>query len=60
VRAGLAPSKKEARRLVEQGGVQVNGVTVTDVATMVDDGDVQGERILLKKGKKTFHRVVVK
>ena len=53
----LAPSKKEARRLVEQGGVEANGEKVTDVAQSYTPADFQGDGLMLKKGKKVFHRV---
>ncbi|MBE6847369.1 MAG: tyrosine--tRNA ligase [Ruminococcus sp.] len=55
VKAGLAPSISEARRLVQQGGVSVNDAKVTDIkAQIVIDGEV-----ILKKGKKVFHKIVV-
>jgi len=58
VKCGLAPSKKEARRLVEQGGVELAGAKVTDPATRYDVNAFAGEGLILKKGKKVFHRVV--
>ncbi len=58
VRCGLAPSKKEARRLVEQGGVEVNGEKLTDVTLRYDMDAFAGDGLLLKKGKKVFHRAV--
>ncbi len=59
VRCGLAPSKKEARRLVEQGGVEVNGEKLTDVTLRYDMDAFAGDGLLLKKGKKVFHRAVI-
>ena len=50
VQAGLAASKSEARRAMEQGGVSVNGETPDDFA----------EEFVLKKGKKNFRKVVYK
>jgi len=58
VRCGLAPSKKEARRLVEQGGVEVNGEKAADPTVRFDTSAFDGEGLILKKGKKVFHRVV--
>jgi len=58
VRCGLAPSKKEARRLVEQGGVEVEGVRAGDPTLRLDAARFAGQGILLKKGKKIFHRAV--
>ena len=57
VRCKLAPSKKEARRLVEQGGVEVNGEKVTDVVRRLPRTDFCGEGLVIKKGKKVFHKV---
>ena len=55
----LAKSKGEARRLVEQGGISVNGEKITDVlATVSKDDLTQG--IKIKKGKKVFHKVIIK
>ena len=53
----LAPSKKEARRLVEQGGVEANGEKVASAAQSYTAADFQGDGLMLKKGKKVFHRV---
>jgi len=58
VRCGLAPSKKEARRLVEQGGVEANGEKVAEPTARLAAELFQGEGLILKKGKKVFHRVV--
>ena len=59
VKAGLVPSKSEARRAVDQGGVTVDGEKVTDIkATFATDAF--GDGIVVKRGKKNFHRVFVK
>ena len=58
VKCGLAPSKKEARRLVEQGGVEAAGTKVTDPTARFDAAAFFGEGLMLKKGKKVFHRAV--
>jgi len=58
VKCGLAPSKKEARRLVEQGGVETAGAKVTDPTLRLSAADFAGDGLILKKGKKVFHRVV--
>ena len=52
----LAPSKKEARRLIEQGGVELDGQKVTDVYTAVTAEQLSGDGVMIKKGKKVFHR----
>ncbi len=58
VKCGLAPSKGEARRLVQQGGVLVNNEKVTD-ATVRYTAQQLSEELMIKKGKKTFHRVTL-
>ena len=56
LKCGLVPSKKEARRLIEQGGVEVNGAKVTEATTAYTADDLAGEGLMIKKGKKVFHR----
>lgn len=58
VRTGLAPSKGEGRRLVQQGGIAIGDNKVTDAAAKVTREQVEGT-IVLKKGKKVFHKVVI-
>lgn len=58
VKCGLVPSKKEARRLVEQGGVEVNSEKATDPAVRFEKADFMDDGMVLKKGKKVFHKVV--
>ena len=58
VKAELVPSKSEARRAVEQGGVQVNGEKVTDIkASFAKDAFNDG--MVLKRGKKNFKKIVM-
>ena len=59
LKCGLVPSKKEARRLIEQGGVELDGQKVTDVAAAVAAEQLSGEGVTIKKGKKVFHRAVL-
>ncbi|MCL4423986.1 MAG: tyrosine--tRNA ligase [Firmicutes bacterium] len=56
-RIGLASSRSDARRLVEQGGVYINEERVEDIGRRVTLSDAQGELISLRKGKKDY-RVV--
>jgi len=58
VETGLTPSKGEARRLVQQGGAYVNDVVVSDVQAKVTGADLKDGTILLRSGKKKYHRVV--
>ena len=59
LKCGLVPSKKEARRLIDQGGVELDGEKVTDVNASVTAGQLSGEGVTIKKGKKVFHRAMV-
>jgi tyrosyl-tRNA synthetase len=52
--AGLAPSKSEARRLIQGGGVTADGEKVTDPQAMLD----LSNPVILKKGKKVFHKIL--
>lgn len=60
VKTGLLSSKGEARRLVQQNGLSINDVKFTDVNGTVTADMVTDEGIIIKKGKKTFHRITVK
>ena len=55
----LAASKGEGRRLIEQGGLSINGEKVTDVNLKIRKEDLS-EPIKIKKGKKAFHKVILK
>ena len=53
---GLVPSKGEARRLVQQGGVEVSGEKVKDIGAAITAEQLSGDGVVIKKGKKVFHR----
>lgn len=59
VAASLAKSKGEARRLIEQGGITVDDERVTDIAEAVSKADFEKGHVLVKKGKKVFHKIVI-
>ena len=59
VACGLAASKGEARRLVQQGGVSVNDEKVPDIDKKFACELFAGEGVIIKKGKKVFHRAVM-
>ncbi|MBE6935900.1 MAG: tyrosine--tRNA ligase [Ruminococcaceae bacterium] len=59
VKCGLAPSKGEARRLVQQGGITAANEKVTDIGKKFASADFAGEGIVIKKGKKVFHRATI-
>ena len=56
----LIPSKGEGRRLVQQGGVSLNDNKVTDPATKISADDFKDGYVVIKKGKKVFHKVNLK
>ena len=60
VKAKLAPSKGEARRLVQQGGVSVNDEKVTDIAFALTKDSFADGFVVIKKGKKVFHKIILK
>ena len=59
VKAGLAKSRSEARRAVEQGGVSVNDEKVTDIRMSFAANEIPAEGLVIKKGKKNFKKIVV-
>ena len=60
VKSGLVPSKSEARRAVQQGGVAVDGEKVTDIYAAFAGKTLGGDGVVLKKGKKNFRKIVLK
>ncbi|MCI9076019.1 MAG: tyrosine--tRNA ligase [Dorea sp.] len=59
VKSGLVPSRAEARRAVQQGGVTVDGEKVTDIKAAYSAEAFAGEGMVVKKGKKNFRRVIM-
>ena len=59
MKCGLAASKGEARRLVQQGGVTVNDEKVTAIETTFGCEQFTGDGVVIKKGKKVFHKAVL-
>ena len=57
--AGLCQTRSEARRAIEQGGVTVDGEKVTDVKTLYTKDAFAGEGKVVKRGKKSFKKVVL-
>ncbi|NLK40230.1 MAG: tyrosine--tRNA ligase [Clostridiales bacterium] len=55
----LAPSKAEAKRLIQQGGVMLNNKKVERFDATVAIADFDGKEVIIKKGKKTYHRFVL-
>lgn len=60
VAAGLASSKGEGRRLVQQGGISLNDRKIADIGYVISDEDVTDGCFILRKGKKVYLKVIVK
>lgn len=56
LKCGLTPSKGEARRLIQQGGVEVAGEKIKEISAVFSANQLTGEGLVIKKGKKVFHR----
>lgn len=56
----LAPSKGEARRLIQQGGVTVDDEKISDTFASLDEADFDKGHVIIRKGKKVFHKAVLK
>jgi tyrosyl-tRNA synthetase len=60
-KCGLIPSRKEGRRLIQQGGVSIDGEKVQDpFAKVTKDMFSENGYVVIKKGKKVFHKAVLK
>ena len=60
VKTKLAPSRAEGRRLIEQGGVAVDDVKVPSISAKLSlEKDFEKKYVIIKKGKKVFHKVTL-
>ena len=59
-KSGLVGSRSEGRRAIEQGGVAIDGEKITDVKYLVPGEKLDGDGIVLKRGKKNFRKVTIK
>ena len=59
-KSGLAASRSEARRNVEQGGVSVDGTPVKDIKASYARDQFAGDGVVVKRGKKNFKKIVLK
>lgn len=57
IKAKLAPSKGEGRRLIEQGGISIDDTKVTSAAEKLSTNDFKEKFIVIKKGKKIYHKI---
>lgn len=58
VKGNMTKNRSEARRAVEQGGVSVNDEKITDVKKAYAKQELEGGELIVKKGKKTFHKFI--
>ncbi len=58
-KCGLIPSKKEGRRLIEQGGITIDDEKVADVYASVPKSAFEKGHVIIKKGKKTYHKATL-
>lgn len=58
IECGFTASKSQGRRLIQQGGLLVNGEKVADFEAVVDAGWLVAGKIALRKGKKTHHQLI--
>ncbi len=54
----IATSRGDARRLIEQGGISINGIAIDSCDAVLNDSFLQNGMILLRRGKKNFYRIV--
>jgi tyrosyl-tRNA synthetase len=57
--AGLATSRSEARRLVQQGGVYINDERIGEGQTIISGNSVKEGEILIRVGKKKYHKIKI-
>lgn len=60
IKSGIAPSKSQARTLIEQGGISIDDEKITDTKAMFNTSNFEKGYIVIKKGKKTFIKVILK
>jgi len=56
---GLTKSRGEARRMVQQGGLYVNDTRIDQLDAVITTADITPDGILLRAGKKRYHRLLV-
>ena len=57
---GIASSKGEGRRLIAQGGLYLNNERINDIDYTVGQEDFKDGSLVIRKGKKTYHKVILK
>lgn len=59
VLTGLAPSKGEGKRLIKQGGIYINDERIDDIDREISESDFKDGYMMIRKGKKVYHKVSV-
>lgn len=59
IKADLIKTKSEGRRLIEQNGVRVNDEVFSDLVKVITENDFNDGKLMIKKGKKVFHRIIL-
>ena len=59
-KSNLASTRSDGRRAIEQGGVSIDGEKVTDIKFMVAKENLEGDGVVIKRGKKKFAKVILK
>ena len=57
-KCSLIPSNGEGRRLIQQGGISVDDIKVTDVYMQIPESEFEKGHVIIKKGKKVFHKAI--
>ena len=59
ITAGMAPSKGQARILINQGGITLNDIKIDDVNYVLSENDFKNGYAILRKGKKVYHKLEI-
>lgn len=59
IKADLIKTKSEGRRLVDQKGVRINDEVISDISKLILEDDFKDGKLMIKKGKKVFHRIIL-
>ena len=59
VKIGISPSKGQAKKLIEQGGISLNDKKITDLGYILDEKDFQEGYAIIRKGKKIYHKIEI-
>ena len=59
-KSGIVPSKSEARRMIEQNGISINGKKENDINKKFEISDFKDGFLVIQKGKKQFKRIIIK